>query len=71
MDRYSLVDPTDHTSDMEDAAIAVCTGLWVISSYPIGENFTDTVWYQASVFLFCLFTPLRARRPSFPPSLHQ
>lgn len=43
---YSVVDPTDHTSDMGDASITACTGGWVISSYPVGANFTDTVWYQ-------------------------
>ena len=45
IDRYTL-DPTAYTSDDSDVAISECTGVWVISSYPVGGNFTDTVWYQ-------------------------
>ncbi|CAM9982588.1 unnamed protein product [Pylaiella littoralis] len=45
---YSPTDPTEWTADISDADIADCNGVWVLSSYPPGDTFEDTVWYEAS-----------------------
>lgn len=44
--RYSPSGQYTETSDFQDADGQACTGNWVISSYPFGEEVTEEVWYQ-------------------------
>ena len=44
--RYAPGEPTEWTADSPDAALSECTGTWVLSSYPRGDTFTDTEWYE-------------------------
>ena len=52
--RYSPTDPEEYTADTPDAAYGDCTGMWVISSYPIGTKFEDEVWYQVCKCVYVL-----------------
>lgn len=44
---YSPTDPTEYTSDRLEASLSECSGYWVISTYPVGDRFSDMVWYQS------------------------
>lgn len=44
--RYAPGDPTEWTVDAPDAGLSDCIGTWVLSSYPRGDTFTDTEWYE-------------------------
>ncbi|CAM9151841.1 unnamed protein product [Ascophyllum nodosum] len=56
---YSPTDPEEYTADTPDAAYGDCTGMWVISSYPIGTKFEDEVWYQSSGGAQCETSPVQ------------
>eukprot|EP00752_Nemacystus_decipiens_P008597 g7676.t1 len=43
---YAPGEPTEWTADTPDALLSDCTGTWVLSSYPLGDTFTDTEWYE-------------------------
>lgn len=46
VNRYAPGDPTEWTADTPDIALLDCTGVWVLSSYPRGDTFTDTEYYE-------------------------
>ncbi|CBN75790.1 expressed unknown protein [Ectocarpus siliculosus] len=54
---YSPTVPTEWTSETPAAGIEDCNGVWVLSSYPLGDSFTDTVWYEASDSPQCQTNP--------------
>eukprot|EP00903_Cladosiphon_okamuranus_P015440 g14261.t1 len=54
---YAPGDPTEWTADTPDLSLELCTGSWVLSSYPRGDTFDDTEWYQAGVSDGCAASP--------------